>query len=150
MGTCKLPVNTGIIRVGYGEYPVSFTADEMHVVKAGTEALRLLTTTRTKSWELWTVVGAAIVLLRRKAIEVVAISSESYPRIFGEMLTMFKLKMDGGVRTRLLDLIDHRRDVEAWRDSLPPHRVNALTHPNSIWRAWKASRGPTIQVGPQQ
>jgi hypothetical protein len=135
------------VRAGDEEYKVSFTFNELQVIKAGADALRLLTTTRTRSWDMWMAVGSAIVLLRSKAIEA-SKKRLGYKSTFGDLLAMFRLKLDGGIRKRLLDLMEHRRDVEAWRDSLPPDRALALTHPNSVWRAWQASRSSiTIQAG---
>jgi hypothetical protein len=135
------------VRAGDEEYRVSFTFDELQVIMAGASALRLLTTTRTRSWDLWMAVGSAVVLLRSKAIEA-SKKRLGYKSTFGDLLAMFRLKLDGGIRKRLLDLMEHRRDVEAWRDSLPPDRALALTHPNSVWRAWQASRSSiTIQAG---
>jgi hypothetical protein len=132
------------------EYKVSFSYDELHVIKAGVEALRLLQRTRTRSWQMWMVVGAALELLRTKAVEVTATTSVSYNSVFGELLSMFRLKLDSGVRKRLFDLLAHRSEIETWRSSLPPDRAYKLTHPNSVWRAWQAWKASTDVKNPRQ
>lgn len=125
-----------------GEYRLLFSADERDAVKAGYEALRLLQDTRTKSWELWTAVGAALVILRDKVLEVTHAPrpmGKAYNLVFSELLTRFNLIIDGGTRTRLFELLENRLAVEQWR-AKHPDQARKLTHPNSVWREWKRAQ----------
>jgi len=131
------------LRTDFGEYAISFTADERDVIKAGSEALKLLQQTRTRSWELWMAVGTALLLLRDKVLKATGSPrpiGKTYNSGLSELLSRFDLVMDGGTRTRLFDLLEHRLEVEKWRDILTPDQARTFTHPNSVWRAWKASQ----------
>jgi hypothetical protein len=131
------------LRTDFGDYAISFTADERNVIKAGSEALNLLQQTRTRSWELWVVVGTALLLLRDKVQRATGSPrpiGKTYNSVLSELLSRFDLVMDGATRTRLFDLLEHRLEVEWWRNALTPDRARTFTHPNSVWRAWKASQ----------
>jgi hypothetical protein len=128
------------LRTDFGEYAFHFSADERAKIKAGSDALRLLQDTRTRSWHFWMAVGDALLLLRDKVMEVTqapAPIGKTYNAVFSELLSRFGLVMEGATRTRLLDLMEHRWEVESWRENFPD-QSNKLSHPNSVWRAWKA------------
>jgi len=63
-----------------------------------------------------------------------------YQDIYGEWLkaTGFD-QIDKGDRSRLLDCLEHREEIENWRQKLPLNKRLAINHPNSIWRAWRQS-----------
>jgi hypothetical protein len=48
-------------------------------------------------------------------------------------------EIDKGVRSRLLDCLKHRAEVEAWHKTLPANKRQQLNHPNTVWRAWQKS-----------
>jgi hypothetical protein len=137
----------GMVRTDFGEYTFHFTADERAKIKAGSEALRLLQDSRTRSWHLWVAVGDALLLVRDKVMKVTeapAPIGKTYNGVFSELLSRFGLVIEGATRTRLLDLMGHRREVESWREDFPDQAMK-LTHPNSVWRAyhaWKESQPP--------
>jgi hypothetical protein len=127
------------LKTSVGEYEVRFTADERDAVKAGGEALRVLQTTRTRSWGLWLVVGDALLLLRdkvKKATGAPRPVGKIYNQTFSDLMSRFGLVMDGGTRTRLFELLENRQEVEEWR-AKDPQQARKLTHPISVWRAWK-------------
>jgi hypothetical protein len=127
------------MRTDFGEYAFHFSADERAKIKAGSEALRLLQDTRTRSWHLWMAVGEALLLLRDKVMKATnaqAPVGKTYNAVFSELLSRFGLVMEGATRTRLLDLMGNRRQVELWRERFPD-QANKRTHPNSVWRAYR-------------
>jgi hypothetical protein len=48
--------------------------------------------------------------------------------------------LDRGLRSRLLELLRHRIEVETWRVTLHPHERRRKNHPNSIWNGWQQSQ----------
>ena len=47
--------------------------------------------------------------------------------------------LDKGVRSRLLDVMEHLAEIDTWLAKLPPTEQQKINHPNTVWRKWKAS-----------
>jgi hypothetical protein len=89
-------------------------------------------------WCHWLIVGEAL-----------QVGAETCERAAGGfdrsmMVWLHTNKLDGidrGLRSRLLELLRHRIEVEAWRATLHPHERRRKGHPNSIWNGWRQSQG---------
>jgi DNA-binding Lrp family transcriptional regulator len=120
------------------EYQIKLTTDEQRVINTGAQTLKLLQGTDAASWNLWAAVGEAFVLLRSKVIE--ATGPRSYKHLFGAALDQFGLRTSKAIRSRLLDLMRHKPEVETWLSQLAPEEARRLKHPERIWKKWNASK----------
>jgi hypothetical protein len=120
------------------QFPVGRSNPD-EIVRRGQEAWTRLQAGR--SWEDWLAVGEAIQVGRHRAM---VEADTNQPRgsrfnsIFGEWLqeTGFST-LDKGDRKRLLDCLEHRAAIEAWRETLPANKRLQLNHPASVWRNWQ-------------
>jgi hypothetical protein len=109
------------------------------IVRRGQEAWSRLQAGR--SWEDWLAVGEAIQVGRRRAM-IEANTNQPrgsrYDSMFGDWLqeTSFD-SLDKSDRKRLLDCLEHRAEIEAWRQTLPANKRLQLNHPTSVWRNWQ-------------
>jgi hypothetical protein len=127
----------------HGNYVIILSGDEWRVIETGAQTLKLLQTTRLASWSLWAAVGDALVIVRDKVMAVVGTKTpggSTYNTVFSAAMHRFKLLTDGATRSHLFDLMAARESVEQWLASLPPARARKYTHPNTVWRQWKASQ----------
>jgi len=125
------------------QYPILVTPEEEQVLEAGISALATLKQTRTRDWNLWVSVGETLQILRDKVMHAVGVKEPvgaSYNLLFGEWLSRLDLDTPRSTRSHLLELIQHRIEVERWRASLPAEERYRYTHPNSIWKKWKATQ----------
>jgi hypothetical protein len=67
---------------------------------------------------------------------------------FGKWLALHGFeRLDKGDRSRLIECLRHRAEIEAWRSTLPLNKRLALNHPSAVIRCWKASTLiPTAKV----
>jgi hypothetical protein len=95
------------------------------------------------SWDDWLAVGEAIQYGRHLAMLEAHTNEPSGPRyqaVFGEWLqTTGFHQIDKAARSRLFDCLEHRAEIEAWRQKLPLNKRLQLNHPDSIWRNWQNS-----------
>jgi hypothetical protein len=95
------------------------------------------------SWDDWLAVGEAIQYGRHLAMLEAHSNEPSGPRyqaVFGEWLqTTGFHQIDKAARSRLFDCLEHRAEIEAWRQKLPLNKRLQLNHPDSIWRNWQKS-----------
>jgi hypothetical protein len=107
------------------------------IIRIGQEAWSRLG----RSWEDWPAVGEALAVGRHRAM-VEANTNQPrgsrYESIFGDWLraTGFDT-VDKSDRKRLLDCIEHRDAIEAWRQTLAANKRRLLNHPATIWRHWQ-------------
>jgi hypothetical protein len=47
--------------------------------------------------------------------------------------------LDKGDRSRLLNMMDHRKEIDDWLQTLPESERLRLNHPSSVWRRWKGA-----------
>jgi hypothetical protein len=67
-------------------------------------------------------------------------TGQRYQDIYGEWLNATGFdQIDKGDRSRLLDCLKHREEIEIWRETLPLNKRLELNHPSSVWRAWQRS-----------
>jgi hypothetical protein len=118
------------------------TDDELDRVSAlGRAAWQRLK--KDKSWSDWMAVGEALKIGRQIAMH--AANTEEpqgrrYNEIFGEWLIKYRLNdMDKSDRAKLFAVMEHRREIDSWRESLPTHERLKLNHPASVLRSWRTA-----------
>ena len=63
-----------------------------------------------------------------------------YEKAMAEWLVANSFKeIDKGTRSRLLDCLEHRTEIEAWRSVLTGSERFRFNHPNTLWRKWRAA-----------
>jgi hypothetical protein len=91
----------------------------------------------------WKKVGAALVVGRAEAMRDGHVNKprgRSYNAAINAFLKKFGFDgLDSGDRSRLLDVMDHQNEIEAWLDKLPLKERLRLNHPNAVLRRWKAT-----------
>jgi hypothetical protein len=100
-----------------------------------------------QSWHDWVAVGHALLIGRTQAMAS-AVTNRPDGKRYASALNRWlnehpKLdKLLGGnphkaLRSRLLDLIDHISDVEAWRLTVPTNHRLKLNYPITVWKHWQ-------------
>jgi hypothetical protein len=129
--------------------------DGDEIVGLGVEAAKRLTAGH--HYADWIAVGRAIAVGRTEAMREAHVNrpkGRGYVEALHRWLVrtgLLKVIGDTGARSRLLDLIDHHDQVEAWRKTLPLNKQLELNHPNTVWRHWKKAtvvRDPNKQPKP--
>jgi hypothetical protein len=119
------------------------------IAKRGTRAWGELK--KTKDFHHWWTVGEALQALQQEAMNEAGIRMGSnskpagivYNRAIGELLKKYKFDdMDKGDRSRLLSMMQYRKEIGEWHAGLKPHIRTRLTHPTTVWRHWQASIAP--------
>jgi hypothetical protein len=122
--------NAGVVR---------HNSDPDEIVRRGQEAWSRLQAGRT--WEDWVTVGQAIHIGRHRAMIEANTNRPSgarYDSIFGGWLRQTGFDaLDKGARKRLLDCLEHRGEIETWRQTLPSNKRLKLNHPQAVWANWQ-------------
>ena len=102
----------------------ALSADEHKIVESGREALRSL---GRGTFDVWMVVGRGIKVLRAKADRL------GGTKAFRRLLAKNGYdSLDNSVISKLLKIMDHRRDVEAWRATLSEKQQREWSAPSTI------------------
>jgi hypothetical protein len=95
------------------------------------------------TWNDWTTIGEALDIGRSAAMDEAHTDrpkGSRYNRAFSEWLERYRFAdMDQNTRKRLLDVREHRAEIETWRATLSQSQRLRLNHPVAIWRRWQAS-----------
>jgi len=95
------------------------------------------------TWSDWVAVGTAHVIGRTTALRDGHINKpkgRSYNAAFSAWQKNFGFEgLDKGDRSRLFDVMDHLKEIDDWRQTLPDKERLKLNHPSSVWRRWKAA-----------
>jgi hypothetical protein len=114
------------------------------IIRRAQEAWGRLAADRT--WEDWLAVGEALALGRAEAMRDAYTNEpkgKRYCGFFGAWLKNHHLDaIDGAARSRILDCLDRRAEIEAWRAKLPMAKRLQLNHPAAVLRNWKKSLPP--------
>ena len=117
------------------------THPEEAVLDRGREAWNRLRTNST--WEDWKAVGKAHVIGQAMAMRDAHVNKpkgRSYNAAFSAWAKKSGFEgLDKGVRSRLLDVMKHLAEIDAWLAKLPLTEQQKINHPNTVWRKWKAS-----------
>src|SRR6516165_4062517 len=113
---------------------------ELEAVNHGRDAWQRLK--KDQTFEDWLLVGQALEIgrgwARRRAN---APSGRGFNEAFSVWLTDNGFaEIDKGTRSRLAEIIEHRPEIEAWRQKLSLRERLRKNHPNSIWRGWEADK----------
>ena len=96
-----------------------------------------------KTWNNWTAVGVALVIGRTECMREAGVNEprgRGYNKLFSRWLRMQGFaEIDAAARSRLLDCMDHRAEIEMFRANLSLDVRLRLNHPNTVWRRWKKS-----------
>src|SRR5262245_14490065 len=119
------------------------TDDDQIVLDAQKAAERLITG---PAWNDWVTLGRAAQVGRTEAMREAHVNrpeGRGYAVALHSWLSrtgLDKVLGDSSTRSRLLDLIDHITDVEAWRQTLPGNKRLELNHPRVVWQHWQRSK----------
>jgi hypothetical protein len=117
------------------------TLSEEAVLHRGRDAWNRLRANQT--WDDWKAVGKAHVIGQATAMRDAHINKpkgRSYNAAFSAWQKKFGFEgLDKGVRSRLLEVMKHLAEIDAWLAKLPPTEQQKINHPNTVWRRWKAS-----------
>jgi len=103
------------------------------LIKRGQEAWDSLK--RGETWEKWQTVGFALDAGQRDIMRALGINQpqdggRAYAERMSAWLSEYRFsEIDKGVRSRLIQLIQHLPDVEAWRATLDLKRRIEINHP---------------------
>jgi hypothetical protein len=115
--------------------------EEVQAFDDGKQAWERLKTDQT--WGDWCRVGDALTAGRARAMRLAHINQpvgRRYNEIFGAWLSEYGFDtIDKAVRSRLLDCMAHRVEIEAWRSRLTVGERLRYNHPDAVLRRWKAA-----------
>ena len=102
----------------------TLSANEHKIVAGGREALRSLT----RTFDLWMIVGEGLEVLRAKADRLGG--TKAFRRL---LLQNSYNNLDNSVISKLLKIMDRRREVEAWRATLSDKQQREWSAPSTIF-----------------
>jgi hypothetical protein len=115
--------------------------DDEALIQRGREAFERLANGRT--WDDWIAVGEALLIGRTAAMREAHTNEPKggrYNEIFGLWLRHYGFdRLDKSDRAKLMEVMNHRAEIEAWRTLLPSNKRMLLNHPTTVLRNWKAS-----------
>src|SRR5215831_8434847 len=127
---------------------MSMTRDE--IVDRGREEWEKKTDDR--EWRGWLRIGAALEIGRNEVENRIGnrkttarFRGRAFNERFGLWLTENGFADLGGAkfastRSHLMDCIENRAQIEAWRKGLAPHQRSAWNHPTTVLRHWRCYR----------
>jgi hypothetical protein len=109
------------------------------VVRLGQEAMAR----KRRSWDDWLLIAEALQAGRAEVVHALH-TNETHGRRFekamGDWLVAHGFKeIDKGARSRLLDCLKHKTEIQAWRARLTDSEGFKFNHPDTVLRKWKAS-----------
>jgi hypothetical protein len=130
-------VNSSIKRPDVGLTQVSPSISEK--VRIGQEAMAR----QRRRWSDWMAIGEALQVGRAEVMHDVHTNQPTgrrYEKAMAEWLSTNGFKeIDKGIRSRLLECLRHRTEIERWLSLLTDGERFRFNHPNAVLRRWKAS-----------
>ena len=109
-------------------------------IEAGREAWARIRENGRKSWQDWLTVAVAVQLGRDASMLAAGCKTpfgSHYVKAMAEWLAKAQLHGVGvQVRSRLMQILEHRAEIEAWRDALPEDKRAKMNHPDSCYFGW--------------
>jgi hypothetical protein len=109
------------------------------VVRLGQEAMAR----RRRGWEDWLAIAEALEAGRTEVMRSLNTNESHgrrYEKAMGDWLVANGFKeIDKGARTRALECLKHKVEIEKWRARLTDSERFKLNHPEAVLRKWKAS-----------
>jgi hypothetical protein len=91
----------------------------------------------------WLAVGASLEAERAEAMREAHVNQprgKGYCVAFGRLVARRPFaKLEQTTRARLLEVMEHRAEIESWLATLPLSKRLQLNHPHSVLRAWNAA-----------
>jgi hypothetical protein len=121
-----------------------------NVVRLGQEAMAR----KRRSWDDWLLIAEALQAGRTEVVHALY-TNETHGRRFekamGEWLIAHGFKeIDKGARSRLLDCLKHKVEIQAWRAALTDSERWKFNHPDTVLRKWKKTTAiPKADVEPK-
>ena len=122
---CRRNVNSSRHVKGTDPELDALSANEHKIVAGGREALRSL---GRRTFELWMVVGRGIKVLRAKADRLGG--TKAFRRV---LVQNGYDSLDNSVISKLVKIMDRRREVEAWRATLSEKQQGEWSAPSTIF-----------------
>jgi hypothetical protein len=122
------------------EFGCSEQPKKEQTIQIGQAAWQRLTGVQT--WQDWLLVGDALITGRAEAMSTAHTNrpeGKLYNKEYGIWLEAHDFAaIDKGTRSRLLECIEHRAEIEAWRATLTTTQRLAFNHPVTILRRWRS------------
>jgi hypothetical protein len=116
-------------------------------IKCGQEAWKRIEGGAT--WDDWMCVGEALDLGQRECMRAANTNKPEGPEFRDAMSVWLGQHgfdaIDKGVRSRLLDLVHNRSEIEKMRREWKSNDRIKLNHPNSVWRKWKNLHNRSVE-----
>jgi hypothetical protein len=95
-------------------------------------------------WRDWMFVGDGIAVGQAKAMREANTNrpyGKAFTRAFGDWLSArsWAKRYDKGTRNTLLWCVDHRSEIEAWRETLAQSERDKMNHPTTVKRKFEAT-----------
>ena len=111
-------------------------------IKRGQEAWRRHKDEAT--WTDWLAIGEALLIGKSDAMHAAETNKpigSRYNVAMGVWLTRYHFdEIDKADRHRLLEVMEHRAEIETWRAGLPDIERLRINHPSTVLRRWKFSK----------
>jgi hypothetical protein len=105
------------------------------------------------TWNDWLIVGAALANIQVEAMAAAHTNQaigKRYCTEIGALLRESGLDgIDKATRSRLLQVMRHRAEVEAWLADPPTAKRLKLNHPQTVFNAWKRDTAPESNKKPK-
>jgi hypothetical protein len=112
------------------------------IVRLGQEAMER----KRRAWPDWLAIAQAWQAGRTAVMHELHTNEphgRRYQKAIDEWLVSNGFKeLDKGTRKRLLECLDHKAEIEAWRKRLTDSERFAFNHPDTVLRKWKAATIP--------
>lgn len=109
------------------------------IVRLGQEAMAR----KRRAWIDWLAIAEALQVGRAgvmRALHTNEPTGRRFEKAMGEWLIVHSFKeIDKGTRSRLLDCLKHKVEIEKWRSRLTDAERFKFNHPDTVLRKWKAS-----------
>ena len=114
-------------------------AEHQEKVRLGQEAMAR----QRRGWEDWLTIGEAFEVGRAEVMREIK-TNETVGRRYekamqGWLIANGFTEIDKGTRSRLLECLKHRTEIERWRSVLTSSEQFRYNHPNTVLRKWKAA-----------
>jgi hypothetical protein len=119
------------------------------IIRRGQEALARLR----RTWSDWIEVAEALAVGRTEVMRELHTNSPTgrrYEKAMAEWLAAHSFKtIDKGTRHRLLECLQHKTEIEAWRSRLTENERDRFNHPDTVLRKWKTTAIPKADAEPK-
>jgi hypothetical protein len=112
---------------------------DSEIVRLGQEAMAR----KRRAWADWLAIAAALDVGRTdlmRALHTNEARGRRFEKAMGDWLVAHGFKeIDKGTRSRLLDCLKHKVEIQTWRSRLTDSERFAFNHPDTVLRKWKAA-----------